>query len=111
MHIKYTLKDKVYAITGEYREDFDKALRYQDKPIVATYALKEGANLQSYHNVVYLASPLSYRDYHQSLSRVYRTGQNHKVNVYRLVQNTIDYTVYGILNNKASVYDYLRKET
>ena len=110
MHIKWKLRDKIYAITGEYREDFDKALRYQDKPIVATYALKEGANLQSYHNVVYLASPLSYRDYHQSLSRVYRTGQNHKVNVYRLLQNTIDYTVYGILNNKASVYDYLRKE-
>jgi len=110
MHIKWTLKDKVYAITGEYREDFDKALRCQDKPIVATYALKEGANLQSYHNVVYLAPPLSYRDYHQSLSRVYRTGQKHKVCVYRLAQNKIDYIVYGILNNKASVYDYLRKE-
>ena len=110
MHIKEKLKDKVYAITGEYREDFDKALRYQDKPIVATYALKEGANLQSYHNVVYLAPPLSYRDYNQSLSRVYRTGQTHKVSVYRLLQNTIDYTVYDILSEKASVYDYLRKE-
>jgi superfamily II DNA or RNA helicase len=111
MQIKEKLKNKVYAITGEYREDFDKALRYQDKPIIATYALKEGANLQNYHNVVYLASPLSYRDYHQSLSRVYRTGQKHKVGVYRLMQNRIDYIVYDILNSKASVYDYLRKET
>jgi len=44
------------------------------------------------------------------LSRVYRTGQTHKVSVYRLLQNTIDYTVYEILSDKASVYDYLRKE-
>jgi len=111
MQIKEKLKDKIYAITGEYRQDFDKALKYQDKPIVATYALKEGANLQSYHNVVYLTTPLSYRDYHQSLSRVYRTGQEYKVSVYRLVQNKIDYIVYSILNSKASVYDYLRKDT
>ena len=110
MQIKEKLKDSVYAITGEYREDFEKALRHQDKPIIATYALKEGANLQNYHNVVYLASPLSYRDYNQSLSRVYRTGQKHKVGVYRLMQNSIDYKVYDILNNKASVYDYLRKK-
>jgi len=108
--IKEKLKDNIYAITGEYREDFDKALRYQDKPIIATYALKEGANLQSYHNVVYLAPPLSYRDYNQSMSRVYRTGQKNKVSVYRLLQNSIDYKVYDILSNKASVYDYLRKE-
>jgi len=110
MHIKEKLKDDVYAITGEYREDFEKALRHQDKPIIATYALKEGANLQSYHNVVYLAPPLSYRDYNQSVSRVYRTGQKNKVSVYRLLQNSIDYKVYDILNNKASVYDYLRNE-
>jgi|GEM_PF-2214389 len=110
MQIKTKLKNDIYAITGEYREDFNKALRYQDKPIVTTYALKEGANLQCYHNVIYLAPPLSYRDYNQSLSRVYRSGQKHKVSVYRLVQNKIDYIVYKILDSKASVYDYLRKD-
>jgi SNF2 family DNA or RNA helicase len=108
--IKQKLGDRVYLITGQYRKDFDNALQRQDKPIVCTYALKEGANLQKYNNVVYLAPPLSYRDYQQSLARVYRTGQSRKVSIYKLLQNSIDYKVYNILSNKASVYDYLRKE-
>jgi len=108
--IKQKLGDKVYLITGEYRKDFDNALQRQDKPIVCTYALKEGANLQRYNNVVYLAPPLSYRDYQQSLARVYRTGQDKKVSVYKLLQNSIDYKVYNILKEKGSVYNYLRKE-
>ena len=109
MQIKSKLKNEVYAITGEYRQDFDMALQKQDKPIITTYALKEGANLQQYKNVVFLAPPLSYRDYNQSLSRVYRTGQRNKVSIYKILQNGIDYKVYAILSNKASVYDYLRK--
>jgi superfamily II DNA or RNA helicase len=108
--LKEKLRDKVYLITGDYRRDFDDALRKQDKPIICTYVLKEGANLQKYNNVVYLAPPLAFRDYQQSLARVYRTGQEKKVSVYKLLQNSIDYKVYNILNNKASVYDYLRKE-
>jgi len=108
--IKQKLGDKVYLITGQYKKDFDSALVKQDKPIVCTYALKEGANLQRYNNVVYLAPPLSYRDYQQSLARVYRTGQDKRVSVYKLLQNSIDYKVYNILSDKASVYDYLRKE-
>ncbi len=109
MTIKSKLKNDVYAITGEYRQDFEPALQRQDKPIITTYALKEGANLQQYKNVVFLAPPLSYRDYNQSLSRVYRTGQKNKTTIYKLLQNGIDYKVYAILSNKASVYDYLRK--
>jgi superfamily II DNA or RNA helicase len=108
--IKQKLGDKCYLITGQYRKDFDDALQKQDKPIICTYALKEGANLQKYNNIVYLAPPLAYRDYQQSLARVYRTGQDKKVSVYKLLQNSIDYKVYNILQNKASVYDYLRKE-
>jgi len=109
MTIKSKLKNDVYAITGEYRQDVEHALQKQDKPIITTYALKEGANLQQYKNVVFLAPPLSYRDYNQSLSRVYRTGQKNKVSIYKILQNGIDYKVYAILSNKASVYDYLRK--
>ncbi|MBX0310276.1 MAG: hypothetical protein JHC31_00465 [Sulfurihydrogenibium sp.] len=108
--IKQKLKDKVYLITGEYRKDFDNALTRQDKPIVSTYALKEGANLQKYHNIVFLAPPLAYRDYQQAIARVYRIGQQKKVNIYKLLQNPIDYQVYNILKNKESVYQYLRKE-
>jgi superfamily II DNA or RNA helicase len=108
--IKEKLKDKVYLITGQYRKDFDSALVKQDKPIVSTFALKEGANLQRYNNIIYLAPPLSYRDYQQSMARVYRTGQEKKVSIYKLLQNSIDYKVYNILSNKASVYDYLRKD-
>jgi len=108
--IKRKLGDKVYLITGQYKKDFDNALQYQDKPIIATFALKEGANLQQYSNIVFLAPPLAYRDYQQAVARVYRTGQTKKVNIYKLLQNGIDYKVYGIIKEKGSVYDYLRKE-
>jgi superfamily II DNA or RNA helicase len=109
-NIKEKLKDDVYLITGDYRKDFDNALQKQDKPIVCTYALKEGANLQKYSNIVFLAPPLSFRDYHQSISRVYRTGQIKKVSIYKLLQQSIDYRVYRIIEEKGNVYDYLRKE-
>jgi len=52
--IKQTANTKVYLITGDYKKDFDNALQKQDKPIVSTYALKEGANLQKYSNIVFL---------------------------------------------------------
>jgi SNF2 family DNA or RNA helicase len=110
LELQKHLKDKAYIITGEYKKDFDNALRRQDKPIITTYALKEGANLQKYSNVVYLSLPMAYRDYQQSLARVYRTGQDKKVNIYKLFQQTIDYKVYNIIRNKGRVYDYLRKE-
>jgi superfamily II DNA or RNA helicase len=110
MELKKQLGNKIYAITGEYKKEFDDALKKQDRPIITTYALKEGANLQKYFNIVYLSLPLSYRDYQQSLARAYRTGQEKKVNVYKLFQQTIDYKVYNIIKSKASVYDYLRKE-
>ncbi len=108
--IKRKLGDKVYLITGQYKKDFDNALQYQNKPIIATFALKEGANLQQYSNIVFLAPPLSYRDYQQAIARVYRTGQTKKVNIYKLLQNGIDWKVYNIIKEKGSVYDYLRKE-
>jgi SNF2 family DNA or RNA helicase len=44
------------------------------------------------------------------MARVYRTGQDKKVSIYKLLQNKIDYKVYNILKTKASIYDYLRKE-
>jgi SNF2 family DNA or RNA helicase len=108
--LKEKLKDKCYLITGQYKKEFDTALIRQDKPIICTYAIKEGANLQKYNNIVYLAPPLAYRDYQQSMARVYRTGQDKKVSIYKLLQNKIDYKVYNILKTKASIYDYLRKE-
>ncbi len=107
--IKQAANTKVYLITGDYKKDFDNALQKQDKPIVSTYTLKEGANLQKYSNIVFLAPPLAYRDYQQSIARVYRTGQTKKVSVYKLLQNSIDWKVYNIIAQKGSVYDYLRK--
>lgn len=110
LELRKHLKDKVYMITGEYKKELNNALIKQDKPIISTFALKEGANLQKYSNIVYLSLPMSYRDYQQSLARAYRTGQNKKVSVYKLFQQTIDYKVDNIIRNKGRVYDYLRKE-
>jgi superfamily II DNA or RNA helicase len=110
LELRKHLKDKAYMITGEYKKELEDALRKQNKPIISTFALKEGANLQKYSNIVYLSLPMSYRDYQQSLARAYRTGQNKKVSIYKLFQQTIDYKVDNIIKNKGRVYDYLRNE-
>jgi SNF2 family DNA or RNA helicase len=59
--------------------------------------------------VVFLSLPLAYRDYVQSLSRVYRAGQKNKVVVYHILGNAIDNKVYHILQSKKDVTDVLRE--
>jgi len=107
---KKRLGNKAYYITGQDKKDLEKILKYADKPVVATYSLKEGINLQAYHSIVFHTLPLAYRDYVQSVGRVYRSGQNKRVIIYNLLQADIDYVVYNILRRKKSVYDMFRKE-
>ncbi len=106
------LKNKAYFITGstpaEYRM---RVIERQDKPIISTYAMSEGANLQKgYKNVVFASLPLKYIEMEQAIGRVYRTGQSNKVALYYLLQNGIDKTVLNILKSKRNVVEYLRKE-
>jgi SNF2 family DNA or RNA helicase len=106
------LKNKAYFITGstpvEYRM---RVIQRQDKPIISTYAMSEGANLQKgYKNVVFVSLPLKYIEMEQAVGRVYRTGQSNKVALYYLLQNGIDKTVLNILKRKQNVVEYLRKE-
>jgi len=105
------LKNKVYVITGstpvEYRM---RVIERQDKPIISTYAMSEGANLQrGYKNIVFASLPLKYIELEQAIGRVYRTGQDKKVAVYYLLQNPIDKTVLRILKDKRNVVEYLRR--
>ena len=109
-YFREKFKDKFYVITGDDKQDLEKAIKLGDKPIVATYSLKEGANLQKYKNVIYLSLPLAYRDLEQSISRIYRAGQTQKTTAYYLLQNKIDWQVYNILRNKEDVYKFLRKD-
>ena len=106
------LKNKAYFITGstptEYRM---RVIERQDKPIISTYAMSEGANLQrGYKNVVFASLPLKYIEMEQAIGRIYRTGQSNKVALYYLLQNWIDKTVFNILKRKQNVVEYLRKE-
>jgi SNF2 family DNA or RNA helicase len=106
------LKNKAYFITGstpvEYRM---RVIQRQDKPIISTYAMSEGANLQKgYKNVVFVSLPLKYIEMEQAIGRVYRTGQSNKVALYYLLQNGIDKTVLNILKRKQNVVEYLRKQ-
>ncbi|MGC8869806.1 MAG: DEAD/DEAH box helicase family protein [Brevinematia bacterium] len=110
-YVKEKFKGKFYIITGDNKDDLERAIKYGDKPILATYALKEGANLQKYKNVVYLSLPLAFRDLEQSMSRVYRAGQKEKTIIYYILQNKVDFIVQNILKEKKDVYDYLRKES
>ncbi|MFN6983137.1 MAG: SNF2-related protein [Brevundimonas sp.] len=110
LYIKSKYRDKFYIITGDDKKDLTQAITKADKPVIATYSLKEGANLQKYSNIVYLSLPLAYRDYEQSLSRIYRAGQRNKATIYHIQQNKIDFIVYGILKEKKDVFQFLRKE-
>jgi len=107
---KKRLGNKAYYITGQDKKDLEKILKYADKPVITTYSLKEGVNLQFYNYVVFHTLPLAYRDYVQAIGRVYRSGQSKNVVVYNLLQANIDYVVYKILKQKKSVYDIFRRE-
>jgi superfamily II DNA or RNA helicase len=95
------LKNKAYFITGSTPEEYRRrVIDRQDKPIISTYAMSEGANLQrGYKNI----------EMEQAIGRVYRTGQDRKVAVYYLIQNSIDKTVLNILKSKRNVVEYLRR--
>lgn len=102
------LKDNAYYVTGDDKKDLKDAIEKGDKPIIATFALKEGANLQKYKKAVFLSLPLSYRDYFQSKGRIHRSGQTDKVLIYKLMKQPIDYEVDKILKNKKELNDYVR---
>ena len=107
-YIREKYKDKFYYVLGDDKKDLNKALNKADKPIIATYSLKEGANLQAYKNIVYMSLPLSYRDYYQSRGRIYRSGQKSKVLINHLYMQPIDYEVGHILANKKELNEYVR---
>jgi len=106
------LKNKAYYITGQTPAEYRmRVIERQDKPIISTYAMSEGANLQrGYKNIVFASLPLKYIEMEQAVGRVYRTGQEKKVVVYYLLQSGIDKTVLNILKRKQNVVEYLRKE-
>lgn len=87
-----------YIITGSNKEHLGNALSKQDKPIVATYCLKEGANLQGYNQIYFYSIPVPHRDYYQSIGRVYRSGQKNKVVVYHLLGGWIDEHIMNLIN-------------
>jgi len=109
--IRNKLKNKAYYITGQTPETQRKQImEKQDKPLITTYAMSEGANLQKgYKNIVFASLPLKYIDLEQAIGRVYRAGQTSKVALFYLVQNGIDKAVLKILKNKRNVVEYLRK--
>jgi SNF2 family DNA or RNA helicase len=110
--VKERFENKVYCITGQTPTEYRmQVITKQDKPIVSTYAMGEGANLQrNYKNIIFASLPLKYTDLEQAIGRVYRTGQDKKVVVYYLVQNGIDKAVLRILKSKRNLVEYLRRK-
>lgn len=97
-----------YYITGDSKKDLENLIK-GDKPVFATYCLKEGVNLQAYHNIIFLNLPLAYRDLYQSISRVYRYGQTKKVLVIYLLGEKIDRFVYNLLQSKKDVLEEIKR--
>jgi SNF2 family DNA or RNA helicase len=110
--VREKLGSRVYYITGKTPTEYRmQVIAKQDKPIISTYAMGEGANLQrGYKNIIFASLPLRYIDLEQAIGRVYRTGQDKKTVVYYLIQNGIDKAVLRILKNKRNVVEYLRRK-
>lgn len=101
--------DLAYYILGDDKKDLQAAIELGQKPIIATYALKEGANLTKYRNLLYMSLPLSYRDYYQSRGRVRRSGQKvKKIVENRLLMQKIDYEAEKIVESKHELHEYVR---
>ena len=100
LHEVNYLKKKIgdcYIVTGSNKRHLQEATEKQDKTIVATYCLKEGTNLQGYNQLFFYSIPTSYRDYTQTVGRIYRSGQQRKVVVYNLLGGWIDKHIMGLL--------------
>ncbi len=110
--VREKLGSRAYYITGQTPTEYRmQVITKQDKPVISTYAMGEGANLQrGYKNIIFASLPLKYIDLEQAIGRIYRTGQDKKVAVYYLIQNEIDKAVLRILKSKRNVVEYLRKE-
>ncbi|MGC8789751.1 MAG: SNF2-related protein [Caldisericum sp.] len=100
-----------YYIDGSNKKDLAKACTEGGKPILTTYALKEGVNLTHYSNIVFLSLPLAYRDYYQSVSRLHRIGQNKKVYVVKVLSSKIDRYVNKIIQQKRNLLEELQRKT
>lgn len=66
------------------------------KPLIYGY----GMNFQNCHNVVFCGLSYSYENYYQAVRRFYRFGQEHEVNVYRVLSST-EKNMLNVLNTKA----------
>jgi SNF2 family DNA or RNA helicase len=98
----------VYLVHGQNKKDLQKAINLADKPLLATYCISEGINLNQYKNIIFLSLPLAWRTFEQALSRAWRFGQTSKVYLQRLIHG-IDHYVWKILAKKGDVLEELKK--
>ncbi|MFN3472378.1 MAG: helicase-related protein, partial [Aquificaceae bacterium] len=112
-YYKSLLGNQAYYIKGDDKRDLPLVLQTKgDKPLIATYSLKEGINLQFYNQVIFHTLPLAYRDFVQAVGRVYRTGQEKSVEIKILVNQAfeVDPLVVQILKRKTDVLRYIRQD-
>lgn len=112
-YYKSLLGNQAYYIKGDDKRDLPLVLQTKgDKPLIATYSLKEGVNLQFYNQIIFHTLPLAYRDFVQAVGRVYRAGQENPVSMKVLVNRAFetDPLVVQILKKKADVLRYIRQD-
>ena len=68
------------------------------KPSIFGY----GLNFQNCHNSVFCGMDYSFENYYQAVRRFYRFGQEHEVNIYRVLGDT-EKNILDTINRKASM--------
>ena len=74
--------------------------------LLASDAIQLELNMQWCHNLILLNIPLTWKDFDQLVSRIYRGGQKEKTFVHILyMDETIDERLWGIVTNKNLMSD------
>lgn len=96
-----------YLITGNTPfEERQMIIKKQDKPIVFTQALSEGADLNNYKNLIFSTIPSSTILFDQVAGRIDRLSQNSNKITYIYLMDEYNEKMYMLLKERRSSFDF-----
>lgn len=102
---------KAYLITGETTESERKRILVrQDRPLVMTSALSEGANLNGYGNLIFSTIPSTPKELIQIAGRIDRLTQERKALTYVFLLDEYNLKMLKLLKERKQLNDMLADE-
>lgn len=99
-----------YVITGKTdQREREKILKKQDKPVIITSALSEGANLDGYGNLIFSTVPSSPVRFAQVAGRIDRLSQKRNRITYIYLLDEYNLRMFNLLKGRQTEYQLLRE--